>query len=285
VRLPEVKIIKENDSQSRRWRMRLAWALREAFRLEVASIRIAGRCALLAMTPFRRLERHRVWQLNDVLFGANRLGVYPEVDASALALPSLRVTLAHLTAEGYNVSVHELLVLVILVARTRARCVFEFGTADGRTTLNLALNTAPNATVYTLNLPLEEDPRHKQSVPVGAAFHGTDAAAKVVQLWGNARTFDYTPYAGRCQMVFIDADHSDEGVTADTRAALGLVDRNFGLIAWHDALRYGVQTALPRAAKEIGPVHLISRTNLAVLCFCRGKAVSPSEWIASEDRA
>lgn len=259
--------------------MRFSQIITEVGRLQAAAIRVAGRCAVLPLTwLLRRSDRHRLWRLNELLFGADRIGVYPETSISAFATPSLRVQLAHLPAQGYNVSDHELLTLALLAACTRARCVFEFGTADGRTTLNLALNGHPGGMVYTINLPLDEDPGHRQSAPVGAAFQDTEVSHRVVQLWGDSASFDYAPYAGRCQLVFIDADHSEAGVTADTRTALKLVDRDGGVIVWHDALRYGVQTALPKLAGEIGPIHLVSRTNLAILCFNSGIAVPPDSW-------
>ena len=45
----------------------------------------------------------------------------------------------------------ELVTLVSLGAGKHA--IFEIGTFDGRTTLNLALNCAPEGKVYTLDLP------------------------------------------------------------------------------------------------------------------------------------
>lgn len=253
--------------------------LREALRLQAAAIRVAGRCALLPFTcPFVRSDRHRTWRLFEALFGADRLGVYPEIAESLLGTPSLRVNLTCLSGESYNVTEHELLVISTLAARVRPRRVFEFGTANGRTTVNLALNTPDDATIYTLNLPLDRDSGHVQTVPVGATFHGDDLEAKIVQLWGDSREFDYAPFAGACQMVFIDADHSEDGVAADTGAALNLVDREHGVIVWHDALRFGVQRVLPRLARIMGPVHLVSRTNLAILCFACGHSVTPDLW-------
>ena len=86
-------------------------------------------------------------------------------------------------------------------------------------------------------------------------------------------------------VVFVDADHFEPGVSIDTRAALTLVDRRDGIVIWHDALRYDVQTALPRIARTSNlPVHLIAGTNLAVLCFLNDEAVDPGTWKRVHER-
>ena len=194
----------------------------------------------------RRADRHLVWRLHAACFGAQRPGVYPDVALAEVCDPAEPVVLHDLVADTFHVTEPELLVLAGLARRVRARTVFELGTADGRTTRNLAANLEPGGEVFTLNLPLEDDPGHWQGVPLGARFLGTAEEARITQLIGDSRTFDFSPYAGRCQLVFIDADHAEESVWSDTHTALGMIDRGMGVIAWHDALRYGVQRALPR---------------------------------------
>jgi predicted O-methyltransferase YrrM len=255
--------------------------LHTAFQLQLAAWRTACRCAALPLTClFSRKERHRVWRLWETLFGSMRVGAYPEVALDGLIDPEAVIELSHLGGEPYNVTPLELLALAGVAARVRPAVVFEFGTANGRSTLHLARHVRPDGRVYTLNLPLEEDRGHRQSVPLGHCFRDTDETNAIVQLIGNSRAFDLSPYFGRCQMVFVDADHFEPGITHDSLAALRMVDRQFGVILWHDALRYDVQTALPRVAREHGPVHLITGTNMAVLCFADGQAVRPSDWSA-----
>ena len=241
---------------------------------------VALRSALLPLgSLIRRSDRHLTWKLWEVVSGAERLGVYPEVGLGSILNPSVAVTLQSLPNQTYNVTELELLAVSALASQMQARTAFEIGTADGRTTLNMANNAAPGGTVFTLNLPLVNDAGHSQGVPVGFHFLDKTTAASIVQLWGNSQTFDYSEYVGRCQLVFVDADHFEPGVTTDSRTALRLVDSQNGVVVWHDALRFDVQSAVPRLARsEELPVHLITGTNLAVLFFMGGRAVHPAEW-------
>ena len=250
-----------------------------AFRLQCAAWRIASRCVVLPVTCLlSRKERHRLWRLWDLLFGSSRTGVYPEVGLEALIDPTTTVRLSNLVGHSYNVTPFELLSLAALTAHLRPNVAFEFGTADGRTTLYLALHTSPTGRVYTLNLPLEQDLQNPQKLPLGYYFLGSEAGKRIVQLIGDSKTFDLSAYFGRCQLIFIDADHFEPSITHDSLMALRMIDRRFGAIVWHDALRYDVQTALPAIARQYGPIHLVSGSNLAILCFVDNKSVPPSSW-------
>ena len=241
---------------------------------------VALRAVILPFTTLvRRTDRHLAWRLSGVCHGAQRPGVYPEVGLGELVHLDVVVSLCCLPSHSYNVTEPELLAIAALARQTAARAVFEIGTADGRTTLNLAGNLSAPGTVYTLNLPLDQDPGHTQDLPVGHHFLGRRLPAQIVQLWGDSRSFDFAPYAGLCQLIFIDGDHFEPGVTIDSNTALKLVNRASGIILWHDALRFDVQRALPRLAREQQlPIHLITGTNLALLCFSGGRPVSPGEW-------
>src|ERR1019366_6589079 len=59
-------------------------------------------------------------------------------------------------ATGGNVSALELIILAKIAHLVQARMVFEIGTFDGRSTLNLAANSSDDARVYTFDLPPEQ---------------------------------------------------------------------------------------------------------------------------------
>jgi predicted O-methyltransferase YrrM len=256
--------------------------LRDLFRLQESAWRVAARAALLPLSSLlSRTERKLLWEWNEVGWGARRSGVYPEVSLASLMERGDEVRLLELPAEIYHLSEIKLMTLAALTARARARVVFEVGTADGRTTRNLAANVGPDGHVYTLNIPLEQDAIHRrlQDLPVGSRFRDSPEADRITQLWGDSRSFDFTPYLQRCQVVFLDAESSDAAVWADSQSALRLVDRGAGLIVWNDALSYGWVTALPRLMRlERLPIHLISAAGLAVLCFADGVAMEPRQW-------
>lgn len=243
---------------------------------------VAARTAILPLsTLLSRTERHLLWRMYDVLWGALQLGVYPEVSLPSLMDRKDVVRILELPSERYHISEARLLALAALTSRMRPRTVFELGTADGRTTRNVAANLNSDGHVYTLSLPLEHDAVHRelQAVPIGSRFKGSPEATQITQLWGDTLTFDFSPYLGRCQLIFVDAGNSDSSVWANSQTALNLVDREAGLIVWNDALSYGTRTALPRLMRQNKlPVHLISGTGLALLCFMKGKSAAPEAW-------
>jgi hypothetical protein len=201
------------------------------------------------------------------------------VGLGAILNGDLAVALRNLPGRSYNVTETELVAIAAIVKQVHARVAFEIGTADGRTTVNIGDNMASQHSVFTLNLALEKDPGHSQDLPVGYYFLRHPPAARIVQLWGDSKTFDFSPYWGSCQAIFIDGDHFEPGVSNDSNIALRLVDQRNGVILWHDALRFDVQKVLPKLAKaQKLPIHLISNTNLAALFFLDGQAVDPSVW-------
>lgn len=234
----------------------------------------------------RRNDRHLSTRVSELCFGAHRPGVYPELSRSTIISGELFVTLRNLPGQSYNVTETELLAIGSIIKQMNARVAFEIGTADGRTIANMGDNMASQSTVFTLNLPLDEDPGHSQNVRVGDCFLRRPPAARVVQLWGDSKTFDFSPYWGSCGVVFIDGVHFEPGVSKDTRVAMQLVNRENGVILWHDALRFDVQKVLPKiAAAQALPIHLITNTNLACLFFSGGVAVDPVIWASACTRA
>jgi predicted O-methyltransferase YrrM len=124
-----------------------------------------------------------------------------------------------------------------------ARMVFEIGTFEGRTTLNMALNCAPEGEVYTIDLP-SDDVRTKyeraypnegnaRKIPVGGYFHNHLESGKIKQLWGDSASHDFERYYGKVDLVLIDGDHSYEYVKSDSEQALRMINSR-GVVAWHD---------------------------------------------------
>jgi hypothetical protein len=120
------------------------------------------------------------------------------------------------------------------------RNIFEIGTHRGRTALLMAENTPESTTVYTLNQPPADMAKYfngmtteQAETALGEAFRGKPAASKIVQLIGDSRTFDFSPYTGQMDIIFIDADHSYEGIKNDTERALPMLKPG-GTIVWDD---------------------------------------------------
>jgi Methyltransferase domain len=188
------------------------------------------------------------------------------------------ITVLEAAALDGHVSSFELMILNQLVRRYRPKNLFEIGTFDGRTTLNLAANCLENGRVFTLDLPMENQ-RHTQ-LPLeksdiayinkeasGQRLLGTAYTSKVSQLFGDSASFDYAPYLGRMDFVFVDGSHSYEYVLNDTRRALSLLREKKGIVLWHDYGSWpGVTKCLDRlyeTEKDFASLRRIEGTFLA----------------------
>ncbi len=138
--------------------------------------------------------------------------------------------------------------ILLAVLAKDATELFEFGTASGRTTYLWARNSPPESRVTTLTLPPEQVAAYQaapgdsegargnavaESVFTRFLYSDTDVAAKVTQLYGDSKAFDETPYAGRCDLIFIDGSHAASYVRSDTEKALRMLAPG-GVIVWHD---------------------------------------------------
>lgn len=178
-----------------------------------------------------------------------------------------------------NVSERELLTICRIVQRAQPREIFEIGTFDGRTTINLAAN-APAARVHTLDLPRESvasvegrlhdhELRYADKAQSGARFRGADVASRIEQLFGDSAVFDFSPYYNRMDLVFVDASHTYEYVINDSLHALRMLRDGKGIILWHDYSRWdGVTRALNelrRMQPEFSDLRLIEQTTLGFI--------------------
>lgn len=180
-------------------------------------------------------------------------------------------------ADG-NVSIEELTFICALTQKLRPRAVVEIGTFDGNTTLQLALNTPPDARIFTLDLPVgamaanentRGDIKYVNSTRrFNRRFLGAAVEHKIIQHYGNSLTYDFMNFtvSGRPQLIFIDAGHSYDCVRSDSEKALAILDRG-GTIVWHDysAVWPGVFGYLVELSRDLPVVH-IRGTTLAVHC-------------------
>ncbi len=158
-----------------------------------------------------------------------------------------------------NVSFYELYVLNCAVRACNPRFLFEIGTFDGRTLLNLVANSPALERAYSLDLPRETIDatalpihRHDRSYidkpRSGERIYRPEHAelrARIELLSGDSATFDYTPYAGRIDFVFVDGSHEYAYVLNDSRRALTLLGPSGGFVVWHDFGQWhGVTQAL-----------------------------------------
>jgi hypothetical protein len=209
------------------------------------------------------LERLRASEYHESRIPLRRLtDLWPSIGQVTTALDTLR--------EG-NPTALELFCLGAIVRAVGARHVFEIGTFDGAMTLQLALNSPPDAVIHTLDLPAGEVDRTRAPLLAqertyalkptsGARFLGTPADAKIRQLYGDSAAFPVGPFAGRMDLVVVDGSHARAYVQSDSALARTMA-RPGGWIVWHD---YGVwpdvTAILDELAREMSLVRLESTT-------------------------
>jgi len=157
--------------------------------------------------------------------------------------------------------------------------LFEFGTCTGKTAYLWARNQPSDGTVTTLTLgpdqhaayqpaakddPVAERYAKQESRFTRFLYSGTEVEAQVQQLHGDSKQFDDTPYAGSCDVVFVDGSHAYSYVVSDSTKALRMV-RPGGLVLWHDYSPEspGVFQALNELARRIPLRHIQGTTLVA----------------------
>ncbi|HEX2721737.1 MAG TPA: class I SAM-dependent methyltransferase [Gemmatimonadaceae bacterium] len=203
----------------------------------------------------------------------------PLVTIDTLTAESTRVSIREVAGVDGNVTERELIVIARLVAATGAKNIFELGTFDGRTTLNMASNAGEGARVFTLDLPAGSadatsaalDPhesKYTDKAISGTRYRGTDVEERITQLYGDSGTFDFTPFRASIDFIFVDGSHAYRYVVNDSLHSLDMRSPT-GIIAWHDYGRWdGVTRALNdlyRTRPEFENLRQIEGTTLAIL--------------------
>jgi len=217
--------------------------------------------------PIRRVHLSDL----DPVFQPSGLG--PTVDTEALLIAG--VDLYRIVGGTSDVEAW-----ILAALSKHARLMFEFGTATGRTTYLWARNSPPDAKVITITLraggtaeyrreegDAESDTRNALHESQFSSFYysGTPVASKVTQLHGDSKQLDESPWAGQCDLVFVDGSHARSYVESDSRKALRLV-RPGGLVLWHDYRGPkvpGVYDALNQLAREMPLVHVAGTSFVA----------------------
>jgi hypothetical protein len=235
--------------------------------------RLNGIYALdLFLAAWVRLQRLRDWRRRQRGVVREQTTTLPQI-AWREVLPRRAIRLVETGKRDGNVHLGELAILAQAVAAIPSgSIVVEIGTFDGRTTLNLAIN-APEARVFTLDLPPDEgalyalahgERQYVDKPQPGARFRACDpgwqaAAGRITQLLGDSATFDWTPYAGRAGLVFVDGSHAYDYVRKDSETAMRLVAKG-GLVLWHD---YGRWEGVNRALEELEAEHRLGLRHIA----------------------
>ena len=195
---------------------------------------------------------------------------------SELITESVELHLSDFMGRDGNVTTEELIAIASLIRQFQPSVLLELGTFDGNTTLQMALNAPPDATIHTLDLP-PNPPRTKEPISkadlkyvldekkLDRKYLGSPVEDKVIQYLGDSTNFNFAEFTkkGPIDFAFIDAGHTYECVKSDTRHVFE-VTSDKGIILWHDCHPFwnGVYLYLNQLAKII-PLIRIEGTNLA----------------------
>ncbi len=204
----------------------------------------------------------------------------PAVPASEVIADDTTVQLSRIADVDGNITPTELMIITAFVRQRQPAVCFEIGTFDGRTTRNMAANQPAGGRCYTLDLPPEGaesaalplasgDRTYIRKPASGARIAGGGVAVEITQLYGDSGAFDFSPYHGQVDLMFIDGAHSYEYVLSDTEAAWKMVKPG-GLFLWHDYdSRWwpGVTRALNQLQSQDERFRNLRRIANTALCF------------------
>jgi hypothetical protein len=184
--------------------------------------------------------------------------LYPGID-------SQEICLRH-KVEPKALPYGEAFMLAAIVEYLRPRKIFEIGTFTGGGTIIMAQHAGPECELHTLDMPpghghlqlpgLVEDPPEADSTRIGERFRGTVHARQIQQLYGDSAAFDFSTFAGKIDLLFIDGSHSYDYVRNDTLKALEMLSPD-GTIIWDDCSPLNPDVV--RALDEFGAFLPISR--------------------------
>lgn len=184
--------------------------------------------------------------------------------------------IAGTVVEGPIDDSHRLL-LAALARGLGCRTFFEIGTNRGWTAWTVVHNN-PELVAYTLDVPSGATPGdaafdlppddHRffgQDAVIGEAFRGTPEGERITQHRADSAAFDFSPYRGQIDLVYVDGAHTYEYVKRDTESALAILSDG-GTIAWDD---YTNNPGVWRLVNEVAatldrPVYHVFGTRIAI---------------------
>jgi hypothetical protein len=195
--------------------------------------------------------------------------IFPEIDFGCS--PELLFPLTR----DLGINTEELTILSRIVQALQPKRVVEFGTAEGRTAINLALQLPAGSEIVTLDLapiPGQND--------VGYFYWKHPAREKIRQFFCSVTEWDYRPFANSAEVVFVDACDLMPGLGAEFFQAIAVVKQG-GVIFRHD---YGSSVGATLFWNWVGerlPVFHVTGTTLVCLRLTSDDAFAKAKSLLS----
>ena len=184
--------------------------------------------------------------LDDATASMNkRSNKIPKVSLEEIVPGSITANLCEKETEDGNVSLSELLCIVSIVKHFKVNKIFEIGTFNGRTTLNIHKNCIKEQKIFTLDIPATDAEKtvHKlhdwektytNKTEPGKKFSHLRNTGSIIQLLGDSAKFERHDLNNYFDFIFVDGSHTAKYVANDSELALRLVKKEKGIIVWHD---------------------------------------------------
>jgi len=196
--------------------------------------------------------------------------IFPEIDFACS--PELVFPLSR----DLGINTEEMVILTKVVNAMRPERVIEFGTAEGRTAINFAIQIPAESEVLTLDLP----PIPGQN-DVGFFYWNHPAKARIRQVFCSVTEWDSRPFTGTAGIVFADACDLMPGLGAELFQAITVVKPG-GVIFRHD---YGSSigtTLFWNWVAEKLPVFHVAGTTLVCLRLSSSEVFEKAQILLSE---
>jgi hypothetical protein len=194
----------------------------------------------------------------------------------------LKLKLTNLEFKSGNISLFELFCICAIIKVRSPELVMEFGTFNGRTTINIANNLPDDSKIITFDLPFDQNAKKGTLFKVKTKFPLADGKTdpndelgfvgheklfkdhfyykfgKIKQIWADTGSIDSKSeeWNNKADLFFIDASHTFENCYNDSKTAYEII-KQFGIIIWHD---YGGWDGVTKAIDLI--YEKINKTNI-----------------------
>ncbi|MEY2539391.1 MAG: hypothetical protein QOG67_3131 [Verrucomicrobiota bacterium] len=186
-------------------------------------------------------------------------------------VPQLHETLNHYTYLVGGAPVTDIALLKALARKYESCDYLEIGTWRGESVVNVA-----EVARQCVCLTLSKDELQRRGLPenmISETGKFLSLRDNIRVIWHNSLTFDFRSLEKKFDLIFIDGDHSYEGVRSDTVNALRCLRGEESILVWHDygaspehvdhVVLAGILDGVPR--EKHGHLIHVSNTQCALL--------------------
>lgn len=175
------------------------------------------------------LKHRHAWELEVARLGFHE-GL-PQVDILDLC-PDLDERISPHSFLSTSSPPVDMALLKALARRFKDCRYLEFGTSRGESVANVASVAAHCTTINLSDAQLRQRGFSERAVAIQRHF--SKDLPNVTHIQADSTTFDFDTLGERYDLIFVDGDHTYDGVVRDTATAFRLLKDDRSVIVWHD---------------------------------------------------